>query len=61
MKKLSYFIENTNELDKALTIIADKIPCFVERKYIEMNFSEVIITVRKEDACSVEVALAALV
>lgn len=61
MKKGTYYIENTNELEMVLEVLKEVIPCFIEREYIEMNFSEVTITARVEDFATVENYLAPLV
>ena len=56
-----YYIENTNELDKALETLEQKIPCFINRELIEMNYSKVEINARTEDLLTVETILAPLV
>lgn len=60
MTKATYFIENTNELEMVLEVLKEVIPCFIEREYVEMNFSEVTITARVEDFATVENYLAPL-
>ena len=61
MIKKVYYIENSVALDNALAKISEKLPCFVNREYIEMNYSEVTITAKEEDLATVELALALLV
>ena len=61
MTKKVYYIENTNNLELALACLADSIPCFISREYIEMNYSAVTVTCRTEDLLCVECALAPLV
>lgn len=60
MKKETYYIENTKMLDQILSVLRELIPCFIEREYIEMNFSEISITARREDWITVENYLAPL-
>ena len=60
MKKATYYIENGVELDAILEMLKVIIPCFIEREYIEMNYSEVTITSRVEDFTTVEKYLAPL-
>ena len=61
MTKATYYIENTNKLEMILINLKEIIPCFIEREYVEMNFSEVTITARIEDFKTVENYLASLV
>lgn len=61
MKKGTYYIENTVMLDHILSVLKELIPCFVEREYIEMNYSEITVTARAEDFPTVENYLAPLV
>ena len=61
MTKKVYYIENTKVLDMALSILAYDIPCFIDREFIEMNYSAVTITCRTEDLLTVERVLAPLV
>ena len=56
-----YYIENTNKLDKALITLEQKIPCFINRELIEMNYSKIEINARTEDLITVETILAPLV
>ena len=56
-----YYIENTNALEVALEKLSEKIPCFVTREYVEMNYSKVTIHARIEDLATVETLLALLV
>lgn len=57
----TYYIENTTELNNALELIENTFPCFVERKYIEMDYSQIDIKAREEDIASIERVLAPLV
>ena len=61
MTEKTYYIENTTELDNALKLIEDTFPCFIEREYIEMNYSQIDIKAREEDIVSIERVLAPLV
>ena len=61
MRKGTYYIENTDKLNKTLALLAITIPCFIEKDGIEMNYSEVTITARIEDFSMVEKFLAPLV
>lgn len=54
MTKATYYIENSGRLDIALEMLKDKIPCFIKREYIEMDYSEVTIIARSEDFPTVE-------
>ena len=56
-----YYIENSDNLENALNILRDTIPCFIDREFIEMNYSVVSIIARAEDLISVERMLAPLV
>ena len=56
-----YYIENSDNLEKALNVLRDSIPCFIKREFIEMNYSEVSVIARSEDFISVERILAPLV
>lgn len=61
MTNKTYYVENTNELDTALETIENNFPCFVEREFIEMNYSQIEINAREEDIASIERILAPLV
>ena len=61
MTTKTYYIENTPELDDALTIIAQSVPCFFSLEPVEMNFYEVEIEARNEDISTIERILAPLV
>lgn len=61
MKKATYYIENSTVLDGVLEVLKGVIPCFVEREYIEMDYSQITITARIEDFATVENYLAPLV
>jgi hypothetical protein len=56
-----YYIENTNALEVALEKLSEKIPCFINREYVEMNYSKITIHARVEDLATVEIVLAVLV
>lgn len=53
-----YYIENSYDLSMALGEIEEKFPCFVDREYIEMNYSKVTIKARQEDIANIENILA---
>ena len=63
MKTLSYFVEAAAELDFALNLITEKIPCFANWMPLEddSDFVNVTITCRQEDAAFVEKLLAPFV
>lgn len=57
-----YFVENTAPcLDEMLDLLIDTIPCFLEREFVEMDFSKITIKARVEDLRTVENFLAAFV
>lgn len=61
MTKKVYYIENANCLEDALEFLINSIPCFVERRFIEMDYSVVTVLCRVEDLINVERILAPLV
>lgn len=61
MTEKIYYIENSLELATALLSIEILIPCFIERNFIEMDYSKVVIIARNEDIATVEKYLAPLV
>ena len=61
MAEKIYYIENTNALEVTLEKLSEKIPCFVTREYVEMNYSKITIHARVEDLATVEIILALLV
>ena len=61
MIKKTYYIENTTKLDKTIKNIKNNFPCFTNREFIEMNYSQVTINAREEDIASIEKILAPLV
>ena len=61
MTEKIYYIENSLELATALLSIENLIPCFIERNFIEMDYSKVVIIARNEDIATVERFLAPLV
>ena len=60
MRTLSYFLEPVAELDLALNIIMERIPCFADW-YVEEPYIVPTITCREEDAAFVEHMLAPFV
>ena len=60
MRTLSYFLESVAELDLALNIIMERIPCFADW-YVEEPYIVATITCREEDAAFVEYMLAPFV
>ena len=63
MRTLSYFIEAAAELDFALNLITEKIPCFADWYPMDDDGEHVVVTVtcRQEDAAFVEKLLAPFV
>ena len=63
MKTLSYFIEATAELDLALNLIIEKIPCLADWYLLDEEDDHIVVTVtcRQEDAAFVERMLAPFV
>lgn len=61
MRKKTFFIQNKIALDMILESIKETIPCFINREYVEMDYSEVEIIARAEDWTYVENMLAPLV
>ena len=61
MRKGTFYIQNTVTLDMILESLKETIPCFINREYIEMDYSEVEIIARIEDWTFVENMLAPLV
>ena len=60
MEIKTYYIENSLALTDTLTQIEEDFPCFVEREFIEQDYSEVTINAREEDFRAIEDALAPL-
>ena len=60
MTTATYYIENCPELDEVLEEIEETFACWLEREFIEMNYSEISLLVRNEDIASVEKMLAPL-
>ena len=60
MRTLSYFLEPMAELDLALNIIMERIPCFADW-YAEEPYVVVTITCQEEDAAFIEYMLAPFV
>ena len=61
MGKKTFYIANSEQLDEILLALKDAIPCFINREYIEMDFSQVEIVARIEDWVTVENYLAPIV
>jgi hypothetical protein len=63
MKTLSYFIEAAAELDLALNLITEKIPCLADWYLLDEEDDHIVVTVtcRQEDAAFVERMLAPFV
>lgn len=61
MRTITIFVENGSGLDKVLDRIIEIFACFVEREYVEMDYSEVTITARIEDMPYIEDMLSPLV
>lgn len=63
MKTFSYFIEPAAELDLALNLIVEKIPCFADWHPLEEEDDHIVVAVtcRQEDAAFVERMLAPFV
>ena len=53
MAKVVYVMKNGTILDETIALIIKRFPCFVNRGYIEMDYSKVTVTCRAEDAASV--------
>ena len=60
MRTLSYFLEPVAELDLALNIIVERIPCLADW-YVEEPYIVATITCREEDVAFVERMLASFV
>lgn len=58
MTEKIYFIENTNALEDALEMLINAFPCFVEREFVEMNFSKITVRALEINLASVERILA---
>lgn len=61
MVKRVYYIENSIAPEKVLETLKTVIPCFINREYIEMDFSEVEVIAREEDFRTVENLLSPLI
>lgn len=63
MKTLSYFIEAAAELDLALNLIVERIPCLADWCPMEDDDTHLVVTItcRQEDAAYVERMLAPFV
>ena len=57
MTKFEAYLMNTALLEDTLKHIRDAFPCFIDREYVEMNFSKVTITCRAEDADAIGLEL----
>lgn len=57
-----YFVDvNAESLFEMLDLLVEKIPCFLETEFIEMNMMKVIINARVQDLRTVENFLAPFV
>ena len=54
MRNMVFYVENTNEVDKAYNKAMMSFSCFIDRENIEMNYSKISIKCRQEDAASIE-------
>lgn len=61
MTEKIYYIENSPILSHTLSVLEELLPCFINREFIEMNFSQITIKARNEDLVTVEEYLAPLV
>ncbi len=61
MTNKTYYIQNSTELDDVLDEIEETFPCFIDREFIEMDYSEIAINAREEDVASIERMLAPLI
>lgn len=64
MKTLWYYIardDKFEEFKKVLDKVENSIPCFTEVKDVEMNFVELIVKCREDDAAFVEKSFAPFV
>ena len=61
MTKCVFYIENSVTLDVTLESTKLAVPCFINREYIEMDYSQVEIIARIEDWAFIENSLAPLV
>lgn len=63
MRTLSYFLEAVAELDLALNLIVEHIPCFADWYPLDEEDEHIVVTVtcRQEDAAYVERMLAQFV
>lgn len=61
MKSKVLYIANSIELDRTLEKITYGIPCWVDREFVEMDYSKVYILCRDIDMAWVEDVLAPLV
>lgn len=55
-----YYIENSLALTDALNQIRDDFPVFIDREFIEQDYSQVAINAREEDFPAIEDILAPL-
>jgi len=61
MTEKIYYVENDFALNLALELIAIVVPCFINREYIEMDYSRITIVARNEDIATIEKIFADLV
>jgi hypothetical protein len=50
MKKFTIYVPNTRLLETVIEEMTNKISCFIDREYVEMNYSKVEVTCRAEDS-----------
>ena len=61
MTEKIYYIQNSVALDEAIERLINLIPCFVDRDFIEMDYSKVVVKANNADLATVEKILAPLV
>lgn len=63
MRTLSYYIEPSAELELALNVLVERIPCFADWRPLEENESYLMVMIecREDDAAFVEYMLAPFV
>ena len=61
VEKIYFFDNRTENIDERLEELAIAIPCFIDREFIEMDWSKVTIQAREEDLATVERFLADLI
>ena len=63
MRTLSYYLEPSAELELALNVLVERIPCFADWRPLEENESYLMVMIecREDDAAFVEYMLAQFV